>query len=182
MSCTEIEKQIVLFTELTGDEQAKVLAHLSSCKNCSEFFESVRYINNLVLKASKVNLELEDSFLLTNNIMARIETEESNRRSLFDTLFPKFEFTYVKYAMATLSFLLIVSFGIEQMESPTVNEVASGNPSKKVVLNRKTFQEELSKSKAVVHLILANNCKSPFNITKVNQDCLKQRMAIYKEI
>lgn len=179
MSCTEIKKQVVLFTELKSDEQAKVSAHLKVCKSCSELFESVTHTNNLVFKASKVNVELEYPFHLTNDIMARIKTEESKRWSLFNLSFLTFEFTYAKYAMATLSFLLIVAFGIEQLESPTIKKVVTSNQSNKVVLNRKTFQEELSKSKAAVHLSLANNCKSPFNITKVNEDCMKQRMAIY---
>ncbi len=177
MNCKEIEKQIVLFTELTSEEKAKVTDHLTTCKGCSELFESVRHTNNLVFTASKVNVELEYPFRLTNDIMARIKTEETKRWRLFDLSFLKFEFTYVKYAMATLSLLLIVSFGIEQLQSPTTSEVTSKSQSKKVVLNRKTFQKELSKSKAAVHLILATNCKSPFNITKVNEDCLKQRMA-----
>ena len=180
MSCTEIEKQIVLFTELTSAEQTKVTAHLSTCKSCSALLESVTHTNNLVIKSLRVNVELVDPFRLTNDIMARIKTEESKRWSLFDLSFLKFEFTYTKYAMTTLSFFLIISFGIEQFESSTTSEAISKSQSKKVVLNRKTFQEELSKSKAAVHLILANSCKSPFNITKVNTDCLKQRMAIYK--
>ncbi len=177
MSCTEIEKQIVLFTELTSAEQTKVTAHLSTCKSCWELFESVSHTNNLVFKASKVNVELEYPFRLTNYIMARIKTEESKRWSLFDIFSLKLEFNYIRYAMATLSLLLIVSFGMEQLASPTINKVAASKQAKKVVLNRKTFQEELSKSKASLNLILANNCKSPFNITKVNEDCFKHRMA-----
>ena len=182
MSCREFEMQIVLFTELTGEEKAKVNAHVSTCKSCSALFESTTHTNNLVLKASKVEMELEDPFRLTNSIMDRIKTEESKRWSLLNVFFPKFEFTYVKYTMAAFSLLLIVFFGMEQLQSPTINQVAITHSSKKVVLNRKTFQEELSKSKTAVGLLLANSCKSPFNITKVNEDCVKQRMAIYKEL
>ena len=178
MSCKEFERQIVLLSELASDEQAEVAVHLTACEGCSEFFESVTSTNNLVFKVSKANVALEDPLRLTNNIMTRIKTEETKRWSLFDISFPKFEFTYIKYAMATFSFLLIVSFGIEQLESPTINKVAASKQAKKVVLNRKIFQEELSKSKAVVHLLLANSCKSPFNITKVNEECIKKRMAL----
>lgn len=182
MSCQEFEKLIILFTELTDEEKAKVNAHLSTCKSCSALFESTSQANNLVLKASKVETAIKDPFRLTNDIMARIRTEKRQPWSLFDLSFLKSEFTYVKYAMAAFSFLLIVFFGMEQLHKPTIYEVASTHSSKKVVLNRKTFQDELSKSKAVESLFLANSCKSPFNITKVNEDCLKQRMAINREL
>ena len=178
MSCHEFEKQIVLFTELTSEEKAMVNDHMSTCKSCSELFESTAHSSNLVLKASKVEMEIKDPFRLTNDIMARIKNEKRQPWSLLDLSFLKFEFTYVKYVMTTLSFLLIVFFGIEQLESTTMSEVISINQLNKVVLNRKTFQEELSKSKAVINLSLTSSCKSPFNITKINTDCLKQRMAL----
>ena len=115
--------------------------------------------------------------------MARIKAEESKRWSLSDISFLRFEFAFVKYAMAVVSFLAVVFFGMEQLQSPTaLGEVVSKNTSKGVILNRKAFQEELGKSKAAVNLILVNSCKSPFNITKVNQECVKQRMSIYKEL
>ncbi len=182
MSCQEFEKQIVFFTELTSEEQAKVTLHLNTCKSCSALFESTAHSNNLVLKASRVQLEIEDPFRLTNDIMARIRTEESKHWNFWNVSFLKFEFTYVKYTMTAFSFLLIAFFGIEQLHSPTIREVATTHSSKKVVLNRKMFQDKLSKSKAAVGLLLANSCKSPFNITKVNEDCVKQRIAIYKEL
>ena len=182
MSCQEFKKQIVLFTELTSEEKVKVNNHLMTCKSCSELFESTTQTSNLVLKASKVEMEIKDPFRLTNSIMARIKEEESKHWSFLNVSFLKFEFTHIKYTMAAFSFLLIFFFGMEQLESPTKSEVATLHPSKKVVLNRKTFQDELSKSKAAVGLLLANSCKSPFNITKVNEDCMKQRMATYKEL
>jgi hypothetical protein len=182
MNCQEVEKQIVLFTELTSEQKAKVNNHLSTCKSCSVLFESTTHTNNLVLKAAKVEMEIKDPFRLTNDIMARIKEEESKHWSFLNVSFFKLEFTYVKYTMAAFSFLLIVFFGVEQLQSQAIREVASTHSLKKVVLNRKTFQDELSKSKAAVGLLLANSCKSPFNITKVNEDCLKQRMAIYKEL
>jgi hypothetical protein len=176
MNCTEFEKQIVLFTELTGDELTKLTAHLKTCKTCSGLFESVDLTNNLIGRASKVNLELEDPFRLTNDIMARIRIEESRQWSLFNLSLLTLEFKYLKYAMATLSFLLVAFFGIEQFQSPATSEGVSKNESKKIVLSRKSFQE-LNKSRAALNLSLANRCKSPFYITKVNTDCLKQRIA-----
>ncbi len=182
MSCQEFEKQIILFTELTDEEKTKVTAHLSICKSCSALFESATLTNNLVLKASKIEMENQDPFRLTNDIMARIKEEERKPWSFLKLFFLKFEFTYIKYTMAAFSFLLIAFFGMELLQSPTIHGVNATHSSKKVVLNRKTFQDELSKSKAVESLFLANSCKSPFNITKVNEDCVKQRNALYKEL
>lgn len=177
MSCKEFERQIVLFSELGSSEQAKVTAHLTTCGTCSELFVSANNTKKLVHRIGKVPIEIEDPFRMTNSIMARIKAEETKQWNLFNLPSFSFEFTFVKYTMAAFSFLLIIFFGMEQLQSPTRGEVISKNQSKKVILNRKFFQDELSKSKAAIHLSLANSCKSPFNITQVNADCLKQRMA-----
>ncbi len=177
MNCKGFEKQILLFTELTSDEQTKLANHLSTCKGCSILFESVGHTNNLIARVSKVNLEIEDHIRLTNEIMTRIKNKETKWWTHFEVTLPKLELSYLKYSMATLSFLLIIGFGMEQSKLPAKRELISINEIKKVVLNRKSFQEELNKSKASSNLSFANNCKSPFYITKVNVDCLKLRMA-----
>lgn len=177
MNCKEFEKQILLFNELTSEDQTKLATHLATCKGCSILFESVGHTNNLITRVSKVNLEIEDPIRLTNEIMTRIKDEETKWWTHFEVTFPKLGLSYLKYSMATLSLLLIIGFGLEQSKLPITRELISINEIKKVVLNRKSFQEELNKSKASSNLSFANNCKSPFNITKVNEDCLKQRMA-----
>ncbi len=177
MNCTEFEKQILLFTELTSDDQTKLATHLATCKGCSILFESIGHTNNLISRVSKVNLEIEDPIRLTNEVMTRIKKEEIKWWSHFDVTFPKLELSYLKYSMATVSLLLIIGFGLEQSKLPVRSELISISEIKNVVLNRKSFQAELKKSKASANLSFVNNCKSPFNITKVNEDCLKQRMA-----
>lgn len=177
MSCKEFQTQVVVFTELTSDEQSKLGTHMATCKTCSALFESVGLTNKIIARASKVNLELEDPFRLTNQVMARIKEKESKGLTQFNTAFLKFELSYLKYGMATLSLLLIIGFGLEQSRSYATRELTSISELKMVVLNRKSFQAELNKSKASANLSFGKNCKSPFNITRVNKDCLKQRIA-----
>ena len=176
MNCKDFEEQIVLFPELSNEERAIVTEHLNSCASCMELFNSVTETVNVLREIGKVNIEIQDPFRLTNIIMARIKAKKSQPWSLFNLSFLRFELAQVKYAMSVASFLLVFTFGIEQFQSSEISGTAvSSSNSKMVILNRRTFQEELSKSKTSV-LILANNCKSPFNIGKVNKDCLKQRM------
>ena len=179
MSCKEIEKQIVLFSELTDLEKERVMKHIKTCAACAELFKTETSTANIIGRASQTQLELTHPHQLTNVVMAIIEKEDRQRASWIDLSFLNFDLCIVKYSMTALSLLLILSFAIELTKAPDIQGqrlVVKTNHATSVLLDKESFSKELSKSKSTANFFLSNNCRSPFNINKIDMTCWKQRM------
>jgi len=178
MSCTEIEKQIILFSELTQKEQAIVNNHVQKCEACAKFYESQVSVNNLIGKGAGIQPEPRDPSRLTHNIMAAIKVQEQRRTKIFDLDSFPVPYSFARYGMAAISVGLLILFGTELLATNRFEQTAMRSVIESIVLNRRDFQEKLFHTKSMSNFSLASQCSSPFNIIKINEDCLRQRMSL----
>ena len=176
MSCTEIEKQIILFSELSIEDQDLVNIHVQECATCAKFYESQVRVNNLILQGASIQPEPRDPFSLTHNIMTAIKVQEQRRTKIFDLTSQSVQFGFARYAMAAVSVGLIIFLSAELLTPIQFENNTRQGTSESIVLNRKEFSEKLFDSKSLSSFSLASQCKSPFNSTKVNADCMRQKL------
>lgn len=133
MKCKDFEREIYLYHELTAAEQEVVKNHLAACAKCRETFAMVQGTEALVSNAAHVKSQPRNAGRLTSDIMQAVAGLEEQPVSWFNNLF-------VRYAMTTASFLLIIAFGVE---SSSTNELPVNQYSikKTVILSSVSFQE-----------------------------------------
>src|SRR6478609_7338942 len=113
MTCSEFERQIILFSELTIEEKVIVNNHVSQCESCAAFLESQSSMTNVIRKVASIKPEPKDQFVLTRNILAKIKTEDQGRLKIFDFSTVSVPYNFARYAMAAVSVGLIIFLSAE---------------------------------------------------------------------
>ena len=153
MKCSEFEKMIYLFNELDNSEKRKLEGHLSTCASCSALFAQLRKDQGTlseVLKQVPDKFKNENPFL-TSRIMSSIEKENArSTASIIEQFIPAFGFRPLKYALAAVSFALLVLF-IVQVDPVSKTQQAVSiykqMPIRKTVqMNSSAFREKIKNS------------------------------------
>lgn len=153
MKCSDFEKMIYLFSELDDREKQKLEGHLTTCASCTALFAQLRQDQVTV---SEVLKQVPDKFknenpFLTSRIMSSIEKEKAKSTvSIIEQFIPAFGFRPLKYALAAVSFALLVLF-IVQVDPISQTEQAVSiykqMPIRKTVqMNSSAFREKIKNS------------------------------------
>ena len=177
MNCGKFEKQIVLFSELTPEERERVETHLATCTSCKALFESMLLLSSRTIMAGRAIPDFPDPTKLTDNIMRQIREEQVHRRLPL----LNFPLQHVRYALAAVSVFFVFFLGVELLHIPAQSpSVTTQLESGSIVVDKEKFRQGLRKSKNAGHRLLMSGCVSPFNLNKVNEACLRERLAQYK--
>jgi hypothetical protein len=184
MTCREVEKQIVLFSELTDDEKALVETHVKECSSCKEMLTVAELMNQRVARAAAVLLQVQHPIALTNTIMDGVRQRRHFTWNLTG-LFLSSREPYLKYALAIASLVCIGFFGMEQLDNAAITNsgvIATHADTRTVVLNKGAFQAALQKHRAVMGPLEIIGCANPFRTNQLDEACLRQRLGMVKTI
>jgi hypothetical protein len=147
MSCMECEKFIFLYKELNAEEKEKLDAHLAICNSCGKIFEQTqqhRTVVQHVLKHVPEKFENENPFL-TAKILSAIQAKKAE--SVLEKSLPILRFSLVRYSMALISIMLLVTFLVEIQPTQNIAGLVARYRqlpvTKTVRLNSQTFHEQI---------------------------------------
>ena len=113
MNCREAESHIYLYRELSPREREETEKHVTTCAGCAQLLEAVRAQSNMIRAASQVEPEIPDASRMTRNIMESVHKRERRNRGVFNMIFPMSSANVLRYSMAMVSLLLVVTFVTE---------------------------------------------------------------------
>jgi hypothetical protein len=144
MNCSEAERRIYLYRELTEGEREETRLHLETCASCSQLMERTREMQR-VMRSKYPDPPMVDKSLLTRRIMNAVEKlQKKKSSSVFRGLFAEPFHNPLRYAMAALSLFLIVAFVSEySMENKTslLQKQYRQVPGRKTELNSASFHD-----------------------------------------
>lgn len=120
MNCSDFEKRIYLYRELTPIEKKLTDEHITQCESCSELATQVSQEQALIRKFSGKDFEVNDPQLLTIRIMNSIEKKEQ-RVGWIDGIVTFLDSLFVRYAFGAASLLLVIFFLYEQAGIDRIN-------------------------------------------------------------
>jgi predicted anti-sigma-YlaC factor YlaD len=138
MNCSECEKRIYLYRELTPNEKKITDEHIAHCSSCRTIALKALQQQEVIRKVRSVKSMPQDPAWLTQRIMNSIERKESHVSrvggiaTFLDSLF-------VRYAFSFLSIVLIAFFYIEQGDAHQVDIVAKVEIKQGTILNTSSF-------------------------------------------
>ncbi len=138
MNCSEFEKRIYLYRELTVTEREITDQHIAHCESCSALAAQVFQQQEMVRMVSSVKSTVKDPEWLTQRIMNSVERKEK-RISRSDGIATFLDSLFVRYAFSALSILLIAFFYVEQQSADQVQPIAKIEIKEGTVLNTSSF-------------------------------------------
>jgi hypothetical protein len=172
MKCTDFERDIYLFAELSQEERSRLEDHLAECASCKELFQSVYHAGQLVQSVASVKKEIPHAARLTHKILARVAQQKPQPSFRLDLSLRKGHL--VRYAFSLASFLLVFGFGLEFFGRPEKME-SEDSINTSIVVSSSRFREELAKYKQSHSAGSLATCASPLRPTEYLQ-CLKNRL------
>lgn len=147
MNCSDAERRIYLYQELTPVQRDETDRHMVSCASCQRLMAKVndeRKILNHILHAPHA---LPDAGI-TNRVISTVHEIQQKRTSPGPSL--KLVYAPVRYAMALISLFLVVTFVNEYKYSlKSTDPVAVyARSERKPKLNSASFYEALAKPKS----------------------------------
>lgn len=148
MNCREAEKNIYLYTELNLHEREEIARHVETCAPCSRLLEAVKTQRSMISAAAQVVPRLPDASRMTQSIMEAIHESQRRKQSVFNVNLPMSPVNVLRYSMAVLSFLLIVTFATEYSAGVGVARTYKDMPAKRnTVLNSASFHAAFVENK-----------------------------------
>jgi predicted anti-sigma-YlaC factor YlaD len=146
MSCSEFEKRIYLYQELTSAERNITDEHVARCESCRAMASLLLQRQEIIRKAKSIKPVIHDPEWLTQRIMNSIERKEKpvsqldGIKSFLDNLF-------VRYAFSAISVLLIAFFFIEHQAVNRAQIVANAEIKQGTILKTSNFLKAHLKSR-----------------------------------
>ncbi len=138
MSCSEFEKRIYLYRELSATERKITDVHIAQCELCTALALRVVQQQEMINKARSVKPMLNNPGRLTQRIMNAVERKEKPL-SLFNEMTSFLDRLFVRYAFSALSILMIALFYIEQRNANQAQPVAKVEIKQGPILNTSAF-------------------------------------------
>lgn len=146
MNCSEFEKRIYLYQELTIAERKITDEHVARCESCRALAWLLLQQQEIIRKAKPLKPVINDPEWLTQRIMNSVERKEKpvsqldGIKSFLDNLF-------VRYAFSAISVLLITFFYIEHQDISRSQMVARVDIKQGTILNTSNFLKTHLKSR-----------------------------------
>lgn len=172
MKCSEFEKQIYLYDELTSHQREEIDAHVSTCSHCMQTLNGVRRMRRVVALHPSETPSLRNHAEMTRRIMDAVGQMQQEKRSLFERMAEYLRQAQmqeqVRYYMAVLSVLLIAVFLIEY---------SNGNEQPKIVKQYQVADPKTELNLASFHTLFlearTENRKASVEISDCLARCLK---------
>jgi len=120
MNCSDFEKRIYLYRELTAKEKEYTDQHIAQCEWCSELATRVFQAQELITKISTQRVDAQDPRQLIRKIMNSIDRTE-RRVSPLDGITSFLDNLFVRYVFSVASLLLIILFFYEQQGTDRID-------------------------------------------------------------
>lgn len=108
MKCSDLEKSIYLFEELSASEKRNLEMHLAECAACRALAAQVKKSRSIIQEASTLIPELKNPNQITQRIMQELRTEE--RVGVWSQLTVYIDSVFVRYAFSAMSLVLVLLF------------------------------------------------------------------------
>lgn len=138
MNCSESEKRIYLYRELSATERRITDAHIAQCELCTALASRVVQQQEMITKARSVKPMLNNPDRLTQSIMNSVERKEKPM-SLINGMTSLLDHLFVRYAFSALSILLVALFYIEQRKANPAQPIAKVEIKQGPTLNTSAF-------------------------------------------
>lgn len=147
MNCSEAEKRIYIYTELSALERSETDAHIKTCASCKETLD--RVIFGRALARSFSPPALDNAGAMTRRILDAVNPQRGPKTLAFPRIaLPGFAIS-LRYAMATLSLCLLAAFFAEYSKDSEVarEKLVNTTPHEAVKLNTAEFSRALTVTK-----------------------------------
>ncbi len=172
MKCSAYEQSIYLWEEISPEEKAELNRHMEICPACTALFQQVQLMQAQLTEVSKNKTPAPHAAQLTSRIMQAVhEQQRSLRPTLLTSLFTPFQL--IRYAFATLSLVLLVSFGVEYIHTGAPQKTLTTTREEGVILSSaiiRSSAEDRKKRKSIF-----SACKTPFTDQLAYLECIKQQ-------
>ncbi len=138
MNCSEFEKRIYLYRELSATERKITDEHVAQCELCNAIASRVLQQEEMINKARSVKPMIKNPEWLTQSIMNSVEGKEKPV-SLFNGMTSFLDHLFVRYAFSALSILLVAWFYTEQQNANPAQPVAKVEIKQGPILNTSAF-------------------------------------------
>jgi hypothetical protein len=146
MNCSEAERRIYLYKELTPREQEETQRHIATCMSCKEIMDRVKSARIILRPISQTRTDMPDKGVMAARVMNAVRKMQQ-KKQVQSNIFPSNVFIHtLRYAMAALSLFLLVAFVNEQdMEimTPPLQLNSSLEDGQKPELNSASFHDAL---------------------------------------
>lgn len=146
MNCSEFEKRIYLYQELTSAERKITDEHVARCESCRAMVSLLLQQQEIIRKAKPLKPLINDPEWLTQRIMNSVERKEKHVSQL-DGIKSFLDNLFVRYAFSAISVLLITFFFIEHQNVSRVQMVAKVEIKQGTILNTSNFLKTHLKSR-----------------------------------
>ena len=172
MKCSEYEQSIYLWKEISPEEKAALNRHMEVCPTCAALFQQVQLMQERVTEVSITKTNSPHSAHLTSRIMQAVHEQQRNSTvNLTARLFSPFQL--IRYSFATLSLVLLVSFGLEYIHTGTPQKTQSTTMEEGVILSSAIIRSSAEDRKKRRSIFSA--CKTPFTDQLAYLECIKQQ-------
>jgi len=109
MKCTEINELLYLKEdELTTEELARVMEHISHCTDCAKEYETIKKANLFVKAAGDTVPFLTNEIEFTNDIMNAVDNLTEYKESFFASLIDRLASAFINKAVRAGAFAIIL--------------------------------------------------------------------------
>jgi len=146
MKCSEAERRIYLYTELTSIERDETVQHLLTCAACRKIMDRATNTRLILRDVSQAHAEIPNKDIMVARVMQRVQEIQQKKRAPFGTFFSNPIQNPVRYGMAAISVFLLIAFVREyntSVQTPSSNVSHRVETGEKVELNSASFHDLL---------------------------------------
>jgi hypothetical protein len=150
MKCSETERNIYLYNELTARERAETDEHVKTCASCSHLMEHVVMFQNVIKSYQSHTPPMTSDAQLRQRILDALHKDAESKKARWRWFAPDLKLNALRYGMAVLSLFLAVMFIGEYSsgsEHPNVVKEYRLIGGEKAELNLASFNAALLESK-----------------------------------
>jgi predicted anti-sigma-YlaC factor YlaD len=172
MKCNAYEQSIYLWEEISPEEKVTVNRHMETCPDCAALFQQVQVMQQQVTKVSAKRTISPNAAQLTSRIMQAVhEQQQRSHTTRLTSVFSPFQL--VRYACATLSLVLLISFGLEYVQTGAIQKTQTTTLEEGIILSSAIIRSSAADRKKRKSIFSA--CKTPFTDQLAYKECIKQQ-------
>lgn len=157
MNCKKVEEWIILYSELTPEEQSNLEEHFQVCEPCGTLLKSIQNQQEIFRIAKSWNPEIKNVVAFTDQIMDALPAKAFQPKKKETSIRSLFQWTPLQTALAACSLVLAFTFAIEfsrktetsQDQSTIKNGVALSSDHEILIQAKRSRTERFSLEKII---------------------------------